>query len=166
PAGGTVTEVAPWKASAEPPPRAAAPPPAPPAASAPPASGELFAQLVERVRAAKSMLADFLEHGRLVRAGAGVIEIGFAPEDSFFLDTAREAENVACLRAAARELLGGRAEVRLTTLGGNGGAPETHEAPRESDRHRRLRHEALESDALRWTMEILEARVVEVKLEP
>jgi hypothetical protein len=114
------------------------------------------------------MLADFLEHGRLLQAGAGVIEIGFAPEDVFFLDTAREAENLACLREAARTLLGGRAEVRLAALGGDGGdgaAPEGREAPRESDRHRRLRHEALETDALRWAMEIFEAHVLEVKLD-
>jgi hypothetical protein len=111
------------------------------------------------------MLADFLEHGRLVQAGDGVIEIGFAPADSFFLDTARETENMACLRAAARELLGGRVEVRLTALTAAGGEPSAQQAPRESDRHRRLRHEALESEPLRWAMEILEAHVVDVKLE-
>ena len=72
---------------------------------------------------------------------------------------------MACLRTAARELLGGRAEVRLTVLdGGNGGAG-THEAPRESDRHRRLRHEALEGEPVRAALEILEAHVVEVKLD-
>ena len=43
--------------------------------------------------------------------------------------------------------------------------PGTHEAPRETDRHRRLRHEALESEPLRWAVEILEAHVVEVKLD-
>jgi DNA polymerase-3 subunit gamma/tau len=186
PSGGapSLAEAAPWEAYAEAPPRASAPSAAPtaraaeareavspvPDAPAPPprttpGGGEFYGGLIERVRAAKGMLADFLEHGRLVQAGAGVLEIGFAPEDSFFLDTAREAENLACLRAAARELLGGRAEVRLTALDGEGGGPGTHEAPRETDRHRRLRHEALESEPLRWAVEILEAHVVEVKLD-
>ncbi|HEY5999920.1 MAG TPA: hypothetical protein VI078_11565, partial [bacterium] len=132
---------------------------------APAGGGDLFARLVERVRAAKGMLADFLEHGRLVQAGDAVIEIGFAPEESFFLDTAKETENLACVRAAARELLGGRAEVRLTVLGSGQGAAGGGEAPRESDRHRRLRHEALDTDAIRWTMEVLDAHVVDVKLE-
>jgi hypothetical protein len=112
------------------------------------------------------MLADFLEHGRLLQSGPGMIEIGFAAEDGLFLDTAREADNVAVLRTAARELLGGRVEVRLVTIDGDageGGPGAEARAPRETDRHRRVRLEALEAPALGWAVEILQAQVIEVK---
>ena len=150
-------------------PRAATPPAARaprPLPRRPP--GRRAVRAARRARAARprAMLGDFLEHGRLVQAGDGVIEIGFAPADSFFLDTARETENMACLRAAARELLGGRAEVRLTTLGGDGGGAGNARA-------RRARATATagcgtrrsSSEPLRWAMEILEAHVVDVKLD-
>jgi hypothetical protein len=112
------------------------------------------------------MLADFLEHGRLLAAADGVVQIGFAPADTFFLETAGEQENLLCLRAAARELLGGRGEVRLVTLDGEGAgiAPATP-AHQETDRHRRLRHEALDAPALGWAMDVLQAQVVDVKLD-
>jgi hypothetical protein len=111
------------------------------------------------------MLAGFLEHGRLVSVGAGVLEIGFSPQDGLFLDTAREPENLVFLRAVARELLGGRTEVRLVTLDGEVPALAAEEKTRETDRHRKLRHEALEHPALGWAVEILQAQVVDVKLE-
>jgi len=138
---------------------------APPQAPAPAGGADLYRKLIDRVRAEKGMLADFLEHGRLLQTGAGFLEIGFAPQDSFFLDTARETENLACIRAAARELLGGRAEVRLAAIEGEGGAEVARTAPRETDRHRNLRHEALNAEALGWAVEILQANVVEVKLD-
>jgi hypothetical protein len=110
------------------------------------------------------MLAGFLEHGRLLRVGEGILEIGFASQDGFFLDTARETENIAYLRLVARELLGGRTEVRLVTIESDGPAAESR-AARETDRHRKLRHEALDAPALGWAVEILQAQVVEVKLD-
>jgi hypothetical protein len=50
--------------------------------------------------------------------------------------------------------------------GGDGdgpGAPARE--PRETDRHRKLRHEALDAPALGWAVEILQAQVVDVKLD-
>ena len=176
PLPAAVAEERPWEAWAAPAVRPAAPAaaaePAPPTPAPPPdaaasaAAGDVFTRFVERVRRDKGMLAGFLEHGRLVQAGEGVLEIAFAPQDGFFLDTVREAENLAFLRTVAREVLGGRAEVRLVTLAGDaeGAAGEVH-APRETDRHRKLRHEALDAPALGWAVEILQAQIVEVKLE-
>ncbi len=111
------------------------------------------------------MLGGFLEHGRLLKAGDGVFEIGFTSQDSFFLETAREAPNIAFLRTVARELLGGRAEVRLVTIAGEDGesAAAAH-APRETDMHRKQRHEALNAPATGWATEILQAQIVEVKI--
>jgi len=147
-------------------PRAAAP--APPRTETPPvpaaSDGDFYARFVERVRCDKGMLAGFLEHGRLLKVGDGVLEIGFASQDGFFLDTARETQNITYLRTVARELLGGRTEVRLATIEGGGSAAEAR-APRETDRHRKLRHEALDAPALGWAVEILQAQVVDVKLE-
>ena len=155
------------------PPRDAVPAPAPaspeapsPANAGPPAAGDLFARFIERVQREKGMLAGFLEHGRLLRAGDGVFEIGFAPQDGFFLETAREPQNLALLRTVARELLGARTEVRLVTLDGAGGEPVAGAAaPRETDAHRKQRHEALNAPATGWATEILQAQVVEVKID-
>jgi hypothetical protein len=135
------------------------------AAAAAPADGDLFTRLLERVRRDKGMLAGFLEHGRLLKAGGGVLEIGFSPQDGFFLDTARETENLTYLRAAARELLGGKVEVRLVTVEGEDPGPGAEEKPRETDRNRKLRHEALDNPALNWAVEILQAQVMDVKLD-
>jgi DNA polymerase-3 subunit gamma/tau len=149
-------------------------PPAPleaPAASATavagaPVSGDFFALFLERVQREKGMLAGILEHGRLLKAADGVLEVGFAAHDSFFLETAREAQNITFLRTLARELLGGRTEVRLTTLDGDGAEPAAHaRAPRETDAHRKHRHEALNAPALGWAVEILQAQIVDVKIE-
>jgi len=145
--------------------------PAPPAVPASPASagapdaGDLFARFVERVQREKAMLAGFLEHGRLLKATDGVLEIGFASQDSFFLETARETQNIIFLRAVARELLGGRTEVRLVTIAGEDGEPaaDAH-ALRETDMHRKQRHEALNAPATGWAAEILQAQIVEVKI--
>ncbi len=163
-------EESPWEAYETSPPRAAEPTTdpvrvAPAPATVPPiAADDLFARFLDRVRRDKGMLAGFLEHGRMLKTDKGVLEIGFASQDSFFLDTARETENIACLRTAARELLGERTEVRLVTIDGNGAA-EALRAPRETDKHRSLRHEALDAPAVGWAMEILQSQIVEVKLD-
>ena len=148
------------------------PPPAPSETSAAPASsegcgaGDLFARFVERVQREKAMLAGFLEHGRLLRAAGGVFEIGFSAQDSFFLETAREAQNLTLLRTAARELLGGRTELRLVTIAGESGtSAAAANAPRETDMHRKQRHEALNAPATGWAAEILQAQIVEVKID-
>lgn len=111
------------------------------------------------------MLAGILEHGRPVAGAGGVLELGFAPEERFFLDTAREPENLAFLRAAARELFGDAAEVRLSVLAA-GEAGEAPEPPRDTDLTKRRRHEALDHEAVRWAMELFEARVTDVRVEP
>jgi DNA polymerase-3 subunit gamma/tau len=140
-------------------------PAAPVPAVAPPA-GDFFALFLERVQREKGMLAGFLEHGRLLKAADGVLEIGFAPRDSFFLETAREAQNITFLRTVAQELLGGRTEVRLVTIDGDGAGPVAiAHAPRETDAHRKHRHEALNAPALGWAVEILQAQIVEVKID-
>jgi DNA polymerase-3 subunit gamma/tau len=133
-----------------------------------PAGGDVFARFVERVHREKGMLAGFLEHGRPIKAGDGVFEIGFAPEDGYFLETAREPLNLAYLRTVARDLLGGSTELRLVTLAGDtaGDSPADLRAPRETDLQRRHRQEALNAPALGWATEILQAQVVEVKLDP
>jgi DNA polymerase-3 subunit gamma/tau len=150
--------------SRPPAPIAAAATPADPAPVAAPGAADLFARLIERVQSEKGMLAGFLGHGRLLSSAGGVLEIGFAPQDGFFLETAREPQNITFLRAVARELLGGRAEIRLVTIEGDAGVPAaTAPAPRESDIDRKHRHEALNAPALGWATEILQAQVVEVK---
>ncbi len=178
-AGGTSPD-RPWAAREEAPPRpvvpessgaprasAAGPPTSPAPGATPTAGGDVFAQLIERVRGERGMLAGFLEHGRLLRAGGGVLEIGFAPQDSFCLDTARETENLTFLRSVGRELLGGRAEVRLVAIeGGDTPAAGDRPAARETERQRRLRHEALDNDAIGWAAEIFQAQVVDVRVEP
>ena len=112
------------------------------------------------------MLAGFLEHGRLLKAADGVLEIGFAAQDSFFLETAREAQNIALPAdggpGAARRAH--RGPPRDDRRGGRGAAPRPRHAPRETDMHRKHRHEALNAPALGWAAEILQAQVVEVKL--
>jgi DNA polymerase-3 subunit gamma/tau len=139
--------------------------PAAPAIAAAPGAGDLFARFVERVQREKAMLAGFLEHGRLLKAADGVFEIGFASQDSFFLETAREAQNITLLRTAARELLGGRTEVRLVTIAGEDGeSAAAAAAPRETDMQRKQRHEALNAPATGWAAEILQAQIVEVKI--
>jgi len=165
-----------WSASAPgtislPEPVVATAPPAPAAAPATPAiatasgDGNLFARFVERVQREKGMLAGFLEHGQLLKAADGVFEIGFAAQDSFFLETAREAQNITLLRKVARELLGGRMEVRLVTIAGEGGeVAAVADEPRETDMHRKQRREALSAPATGWAAEILQAQVVEVKI--
>ena len=143
-----------------------APPEAPvaPAIADAPGAGDLFARFVERVQREKAMLAGFLEHGRLLKAADGVLEIGFASQDSFFLETAREAQNITLLRTVARELLGGRTEVRLVTIAGEDGeSAAAATAPRETDMQRKQRHEALNAPATGWAAEILQAQIVEVK---
>ncbi len=138
-----------------------------PGTSSTPAADDLFARFVERVQREKGMLAGFLEHGRLIKAGDGVLEIGFAPQDGFFLETARETQNITFLRTVARELLGARTEVRLLTIAGEGGEPDAAgPAARETDVHRKHRHEALNAPATGWAAEILQAQVVEVKINP
>ena len=131
-----------------------------------PGGGDFFARFIERVQRDKGMLAGFLEHGRLLKAAEGVLEIGFASQDGFFLETAREPQNLALLRTVAGELLGGRTEVRLVTIDAGEGEPaadaRTH---RETDIHRKHRHEALNTPALGWATEILQAQVVEVKID-
>jgi DNA polymerase-3 subunit gamma/tau len=162
------SEILPWETPRSAAPRSIAPDPpaapcAEPAAPAPlEAGGDIFGRLVERVRRDKGMLAGFLEHGRLLASGPGFLEIGFAPADSFCLATARETENLTYLRTVARELLGGRTEVRLSTIDGDAPAVAAP-APRDSDRTRKLRHEALDNAAVGWAMEILQAQVIEVK---
>ncbi len=181
PARSTPSEDSPWEAydAPRPPAVVSAPepvrmasrplPPDEPAVSAgadAPPAGDLFARFIDRVRREKGMLAGFLEHGRLLKAADGVLEIGFGAQDGFFLETARETQNIALLRTAARELLGGRVEVRLVTIAGAGAEPAADpHAPRESDMHRKLRHEALNAPALGWAAEILQAQVVEVKID-
>ena len=106
-------EERPWEAYDAPAARETPPPPQPSRAAEPPpavgaaAEGDLFARFIGRVQREKGMLAGFLEHGRLLKAADGVLEIGFSAQDSFFLETAREAQNVTLLRTVARELLGG-----------------------------------------------------------
>jgi hypothetical protein len=167
-------EERPWEASDTPAPQETAqtaelspraPTSAPPEAPAP-SAGDFFAQFLERVQREKGMLAGFLEHGRLLKAADGVLEIGFAPQDSYFLETAREAQNITFLRTVARELLGGGAEVRLVMSDGDGAEPATAaHVPRETDVHRKRRHEALNAPALGWAVEILQAQIVEVKID-
>ena len=166
----------PWEARDEPPPRSAATAigPTAPAAAAPcptagavaagDGDGDLFARFVERVRRDKGMLAGILEHGKLLKVGGGVLEIGFASRDGFFLDTLRESQNLVYLRTVARELLGDRTEVRLVTVDEDGPAA-AKDVSRETDRQRKLRHEALNAPAVGWAMEILQAQVVEVKFD-
>jgi DNA polymerase-3 subunit gamma/tau len=165
---GTVTALAPSAPPNPPPPRSREtsdiPPPRTETAPSTAATGDFYARFLERVRSDKGMLAGFLEHGRLLKVGEGVLEIGFASQDGFFLDTARETQNITYLRTVARELLGGRTEVRLVTIESAAPAPESG-AARETDRHRNLRHEALDAPALGWAVEILQAQVVDVKLE-
>jgi len=170
PSPGTAPLPEPVAAAALAPPEEPVVPAAPeePAAPAPadaPGAGDLFASFVARVQREKGMLAGFLEHGRLLKAEDGVFEIGFEAQDSFFLETAREAQNITFLRAVARELLGGRTEVRLVTIAGTDGAPtaDVH-APRETDMQRKQRHEALNAPATGWAAEILQAQIVEVKI--
>ena len=66
----------------------------------------------------------------------------------------------------ARELLGGRAEVRLVTLDGDAGEPAAaaHARRARPTRTASTRHEALDAPALGWAVEILQAQVVDVKL--
>jgi len=164
PAPGTAAPPAPFVAAA---PTVPAPPEAPaaPAIAAAAGGGDLFARFVERVQREKAMLGGFLEHGRLLKAADGVFEIGFAAQDNFFLETAREAQNITLLRTVARELLGGRTEVRLVTIAGDTGeSAAAILAPRETDMHRKQRHEALNAPATGWAAEILQAQVVEVKI--
>jgi DNA polymerase-3 subunit gamma/tau len=140
--------------------------PAAPTPVAASGAADFFALFLERVQRKKAMLAGFLDHGRLLKAADGVLEIGFAPQDSFFLETAREAQNITLLRTVARELLGGPAEVRLVTSDGDGAEPAASaRAPRETDAHRKHRHEALNAPALGWAVEILQAQIVEVKID-
>jgi DNA polymerase-3 subunit gamma/tau len=177
PAPASPPALRPWEAHDVPAPREAAPEPlraapAPPETPVAPAAdtaggeGDFYAGFVDRVRREKGMLAGFLEHGRLLKAADGLLEIGFAAQDGFFLETAREAQNIALLRTVSRELLGGRTEVRLVTIEGDGGegAAEAR-TPRETDMHRKHRHEALNAPATGWAAEILQAQVVEVKLD-
>jgi DNA polymerase-3 subunit gamma/tau len=160
PAANAAAHTAP--ASASPAPAACAPPGAAP----PPGEGDFYSRLLERVRRDKGMLAGFLEHGRLVQAADGVVEIGFGRDDGFFLETARESENIAYLRTAAREILGGRVELRLVTLDEAGPGPAVLPGrPRETDLTRSMRHEALDSPALGWAVEILQAQVMDVKVD-
>jgi DNA polymerase-3 subunit gamma/tau len=164
PAPGTVVLPEPFVAAVPPVP---APPEAPAASAIADATGgvDLFARFVERVQREKAMLAGFLEHGRLLKAADGVFEIGFAAQDSFFLETAREAQNITFLRTAARELLGGRTELRLVTVAGEDGeSAAAATTPRETDMHRKQRHEALNAPATGWAAEILQAQIVEVKI--
>jgi DNA polymerase-3 subunit gamma/tau len=164
PAPGTIALPEPFVAAA---PTVPAPPEAPvaPAIAEAPGAGDLFARFVERVQREKAMLAGFLEHGRLLKAADGVFEIGFASQDSFFLETAREAQNITLLRTVARELLGGRTEVRLVTIAGEDGeSAAAAAAPRETDMQRKQRHEALNAPSTGWAAEILQAQIVEVKI--
>jgi DNA polymerase-3 subunit gamma/tau len=173
------SEERPWEAYAPPPVREPTPTAAQPAlavaipvqapttgAATAAASGDddLFTRFIAHVQREKGMLAGFLEHGRLLKAADGVLEIGFSPQDTFFLETARETQNLVVLRTAARELLGGRAEVRLVTLAGDTAAPAAAAAPRETDEHRKHRHEALNAPSTGWATEILQAQIIEVKI--
>jgi len=109
------------------------------------------------------VLASFIEHGRLLKAGPGEIEIGFLPQDSLFLDTLKETENLTYLRRVARELLGGRVEVRLVTIESGDGIREERK-PRETDLKQKLRHEAMEHPAVQWALELFQAHVVDLKV--
>jgi DNA polymerase-3 subunit gamma/tau len=146
-------------------PREDAPPASAPPAAAGVAGGDPYARFLDRIRREKGMLAGFLEHGRLLKAGEGVIEIGFSAEDRFFLDTAREHENLVFLRAAARELFGARAEVRLVVLEGAEEGPADPPRARDSDLNKKLRHEALDHPALGWAVEVFQGQVMDIKLE-
>jgi hypothetical protein len=55
----------------------------------------------------------------------------------------------------------------VTIDGGDaeGGPATESRASGETDRHRRARHEALEAPALGWAVEILQAQVVEIKVD-
>jgi DNA polymerase-3 subunit gamma/tau len=184
PGAAAPAEERPWEAYDPPPLRETAPAATPRPASAAvtplqtPATGavpaaapggdDLFARFIAQVQREKGMLAGFLEHGRLLKAADGVLEIGFAPQDAFFLETARETQNMVVLRTVARELLGGRAEVGLVTLAddaGDAATPGAAAAPRETDEHRKHRHEALNAPSTGWATEILQAQIVEVKID-
>jgi DNA polymerase-3 subunit gamma/tau len=171
-----VPEDRPWEAWAAPEPPAPAParaqqqaaPPAPAGGEAAPAgaeAGDCATRFLERVRREKGMLAGFLEHGRFLRAGDGVVEIGFSPQDQFFLETMREIENLTFLRKVAREVLGGRAEVRLVTAEDGEAAAAEAARPRDTDLKKKLRHEALDHPTLGWAVELFQAQVMDVKVD-
>jgi DNA polymerase-3 subunit gamma/tau len=177
-AAPVANEERPWEAYGAPqppaaPPRAEAPPASPAASPAPEVSAApavaatdaagIMAALMERAHRERIVLASFLEHGRLLSAGPDGIEIGFFPQDSLFLDTMKETENLTYLRRVARELLGGKVEVRLSLIENPEGAAETIQ-PRESDLKKKHRHEAIEHPAVQWALEIFQARVVDVKV--
>ncbi len=135
-----------------------------PAGDFPDSRDELFHGFVQRVRTdGGTVLASFLEHGRVAGVGEGELVIAFEEGNSFFADTLGETENLALLRRVASEMLGRKVEVRLA-CGEGRPAGESAKKTQETDQKKKYRREALEHPLVQGVMEVFQAQVVDVKV--
>jgi DNA polymerase-3 subunit gamma/tau len=82
------------------------------------AEGDLWPRFVAFVKEKKASIGSFLEHGRPLKVSPSSLEIGFTPEQSYYLNTLREPDYEATLKDLARTFFRGEPGLKLISLPG------------------------------------------------
>ncbi len=81
-----------------------------------PADTDLWPRFVAFVKERKASIGSFLDHGRPLKVSPTTLEIGFTPEQSYYLNTLREADYGATLKELAHAFFHGEPGIRLISL--------------------------------------------------
>jgi DNA polymerase-3 subunit gamma/tau len=126
--------------------------------------GATWRDLVDRVRAQRPALASVLEHGCVLRFEADGVELGF-PADTFYWDSARDADNRELVASLLREQFGQAVRLTMQAMeGGHLGDISLAEAAARQRRERleEIREGALNDPVVRSATQILGGEVEQV----
>jgi DNA polymerase-3 subunit gamma/tau len=111
------------------------------------AEADPWPRFVAFVKEKKASIGSFLEHGRPLKVSSSSLEIGFTPEQSYYLNTLREPDYGAVLKELACTFFRGEPGIRLIPL------PGTSEATPPSLAEKKSLEDAAKRETLRQTAE-------------
>ncbi len=80
------------------------------------AEADLWPRFVAFAKEKKATIGTFLEHGRPLKVSPSSLEIGFTPEQSYYLNTLREPDYGTALKELARNFFRGEPGIKLISL--------------------------------------------------